>query len=177
LRQIGLDLAAQLPGTPKITREFVERTVLERADAYYHVLWSGLAATERLVLYQLALDGWANPKNTAAATQLERKLLIRRQPMYKLMNESFREFIASTEHADEIADWERHEAQSTWHVLRVVLLASAIGAGLWLLYSQAALFQLGTAYIAGIATLLTAFTSLFGRLKRSPPTDPGVPAG
>jgi hypothetical protein len=175
LREIGCQLAQQIALQGEVSCEFVERAVLERANAYYHVVWSSLAASERLVLYQLALDGWANPKNMAALEQLERKQLIRRDPMYKVLNESFREFIASNEHADEISEWEKREAQSTWHVLRVALLAAAIGAGVWLLYSQSALFQAGTAYIAGIATLLTAIASLFGRLKRATPSDASGP--
>jgi hypothetical protein len=35
------------------TKQWVSSRVLERADAYYHVLWSALTATERLVLYRL----------------------------------------------------------------------------------------------------------------------------
>jgi hypothetical protein len=144
--------------------------VLDRADDYYHLLWSGLSAAERLVLYQLALDGWANPKNVAALQQLERKSLIRREPMYRLMNESFREFVLGTEHIDEIEQWEKHEQQSTWRAFKLVLIVLTVGAAAWLLYSQAALSQVVVAYIAGIGTLLTAIAGLLGRsgVKSSP---------
>jgi hypothetical protein len=166
LRQIGMRILDDFQETGPRKRDWIESTVLDRADAYYHVLWSGLTTSERLVLYQLALDGWANPKNTMALQQLERKSLIHRAPMYRIMNETFLQFVRSAEHADEIAQWEKHEEQSTWRALRLVLIALAIGTGVWLLHSQAALSQTVAAYIAGIATLLTAITGLFGRSGR-----------
>jgi hypothetical protein len=164
LRDIGTQILEKLKKQPE-TLGWLVGTVLDWADTYYRVLWSSLTATERLVLYQLALDGWANPKNAAALQQLERKLLIYKAPMYRVMNESFRRFIKSPEHADEIANWERHEQQSTWRALRLFLAVIAIGAGIWLLYAQAELFQVGVGYIVAIGTLLTAVTGLLGRSK------------
>jgi hypothetical protein len=170
MRQIGMRILDEFRETDPKRRDWIESTVLDRADAYYHVLWSGLTASERLVLFQLALDGWANPKNTTALQQLERKSLIHRAPMYRIMNETFLEFVKSTEHADEIAQWEKNEGQSTWRALRLVLIALAIGTGIWLLHSQAALSQTVAAYIAGVATLLTAISGLFGRSSRQAST-------
>jgi hypothetical protein len=163
LRSIGKEILDQFREDDLVTHEWVVRNVLERADLYYHVLWSGMTGSERLVLYQLALDGWANPKNVAALQQLERKSLIFRDPMYRIMNESFRRFIESAEHADEIAQWAKNERQSTWHAFRLVAIAVAIGTAVWVVYTQAALSQAVAGYVAGIATLLTAVTSLFGR--------------
>jgi hypothetical protein len=170
LREIGKKILDNFQESDPVTREWIQSSVLDRADDYYHVLWSGLSAGERLALYQLALDGWVNPKNIAALQQLERKTLIRRRPMYRLMNESFREFVQGTEHADEIEQWEKHEKQSTWRAFRLVLIAFAVGATGWLLHSQAALSQIVVAYIAGIGTLLTAIAGLLGRsgVKSSP---------
>jgi hypothetical protein len=175
LRDIGMHIFDKLKEKQPETLGWVVNTVLDCADAYYHVLWSFLTATERLVLYQLALDGWANPKNTAALQQLERKLLIYKAPMYRVMNESFRRFVESPEHAEEIAHWERNEQQSTWRALRLFLTVIAIGAGMWLLYAQAELFQVGVGYVVAIGTLLTAVTGLLGRSKQAAPAEPRTP--
>ena len=175
LRDIGAQILDKLKGKQPETLGWLANTVLDCADTYYHVLWSCLTATERLVLYQLALDGWANPKNTAALQQLERKLLIYKAPMYRVMNESFRRFVESPEHADEIANWRRHEQQSTWRALRLFLTVVAIGAGIWLLYAQAELFQVGVGYVVAIGTLLTAVTGLLGRSKQAVPAEPSAP--
>jgi hypothetical protein len=109
------------------------------------------------------MDGWTNPRNIASILQLKRKLLIFRDPMYRIMNESFRRFVLSNEHADEIAQWEKAEQTSTWRAFRFVGIAVAIGVGVWLLYTQAAFSQIVVAYIAAITTLLTAIAGLFGK--------------
>ena len=164
LRRIGQDLVDQYREEDcDRSRDWVVSKVLDMSDSYYHVLWSILTASERLVLYQLAMDGWTNPKNIAAILQLKRKLLILRDPMYRIMNESFRRFVLSSEHAEEIAQWEKAEQTSTWRAFRFVGIAVAIGVGVWLLYTQAAFSQVVVAYIAAIATLLTAIAGLFGK--------------
>jgi hypothetical protein len=172
LRRIGMYLLDNFEESDARTRAWVEASVLDRATEYYRVLWSGLTATERLALYQLALDGWVNPKNTAALQQLESKLLICRVPIYRIMNVSFRKFVSSPEHASEIEQWEKQRKQSTWRVLRLFLVGVAAIAGIWLLHSQAALSHELAAYIAAVATLLTAISALFGRSGKQAPAKP-----
>ncbi len=185
LQKIGLDLFGKYqpvlthPDLTLPTRQQLVEWVADRADAYYRMLWAGLTSNERLVLYQLALDGWANPRNAAAIHQLEQKQLIFRRPMYRIINDSFRSFIRSSEHQSEIVEWQRTEQRSTWQALRFVVIATLIGIGAWLLYAQAQLFQIGAGYITAIATLLTAIAGFAARTRRSlpPPTaDPTPPA-
>ena len=90
------------------------------------------------------------------------------------MNQSFSEFVKSADHADEIAEWEKSELQSTWRALRFFLVVLGVGVAIWLLYAQAQLFQMGTAYLAALGTLLTAAAGLLGRSKRSAPVDSGA---
>ena len=165
LRTVGTTILRELWKKPPETRERLTEIVLDRVDTYYRVLWSGLTRSERLVLYQLAIDGWANPKNGPAIQQLERKQLICKAPMYRIMNDSFCRFVQSGEHAREISEWENREQESTWHALRFVLIAVLIGGGVWLLYTQAQLFQIGTGTITAIAALLTALAGFSAKLK------------
>jgi len=167
LRKIGIDLFNGFRESEQTSREGVVSIVLDRADAYYHVLWTSLTFAERLVLYQLALDGWTNAKNSDAIQQLERKQLIYKGPMYRIMNESFRRFIESTEHENEILKWQKQEKASTWHAFRAVLVVAVVGVAVWMLYTQAALSQTVIGVIAGSATLLTAIGGLLGRFKSS----------
>jgi hypothetical protein len=120
-------------------------------------------ASERLVLYQLAMDGWTNPKNITSILQLKRKLLIFRDPMYRIMNESFRRFVLSSEHAEEIAQWERAEKASTARIPFCRHSCRGRSRSVAALY-EAAFSQTVVAYIAGITTLLTAIAGLFGVL-------------
>jgi hypothetical protein len=169
LRKLGVTILHEFGAKLDLTREQLTEVVLDRANSYYRVLWSGLTASERLVLYQLALDGWANPKNASAIQQLERKQLIYKVPMYRVINDSFCRFVLSGEHASEIIEWEQHEQESTWHAFRFVLIAVLIGGGVWLLYTQAQLLQIGTGTLTAVATLLTALAGLSTRFKRSQP--------
>jgi hypothetical protein len=161
LRQIGIEILDKFDDTAPLTRNLLISLVLDRAAEYYRVLWSGLTSSERLVLYQLARDGWANPKNTAALQQLESKLLIRRMPMFRIMNMSFRRFVGSPEHMSEIEQMEKQQQRSTWRAVRLMLVGMFLLLVVWLLHSQAALSQEVTAYVAGIATLVTAVSTLF----------------
>jgi hypothetical protein len=169
LRTLGITILREMITRPPTSRAQLIGIVLDRANAYYRVVWSGLTASERLVLYQLALDGWANPKNSGAIQQAERKQLICKAPMYRVMNDSFCQFVLSGEHASEIFEWEKRQQESAWHAFRFVLLAVLIGGGVWLLYTQAQLLQIGTGTITAIATLLTAVAGLSTRFKRSQP--------
>jgi hypothetical protein len=174
LQRMGVELLRKFRKPPFPTREQLVEMVVDRTDAYYRMLWAGLTASERLALYQLALDGWANPKNAPAIHQLEQKQLIYRQPMYRIMNDSFRRFIRSAEHEKEIAEFQKQEQQSTWQALRFVMFAGLIGTGMWLLYAQAQLFQIGIGYITAIATLVTAIAGISARARGSstrPPAD------
>jgi hypothetical protein len=174
LQKIGVELLDRFQKLPLPTRQQLVRMVADRAGAYYRMLWAGLTSSERLVLYQLALDGWANPKNAPAIQQLEQKQLVYRQPMYRIMNDSFRSFIRCSEHEKEIAVWQKQEQQSTWPILRFAMIAAIVGVGAWLLYAQGQLFQIGTGYITAMATLLTAIASFAARAKRvssAPPTN------
>jgi hypothetical protein len=166
LRKLGIEILHEFGANPPLTRGQFTEIVLDRAYSYYRVLWSGLTASERLVLYQLALDGWANPKNASAIQQLERKQLVYKAPMYRVINDSFCRFVLAAEHSGEILEWEQHEQESAWYAFRFVLIAVLIGGGVWLLYSQAQLLQIGTGTITAIATLLTAIAGLSTRFKR-----------
>jgi hypothetical protein len=172
LRRIGTSILDDFDESDPVTRNWIARKVLDRAESYYRVLWSSLTSSERLVLYQLAQDGWANPKNTAAFQQLESKYLIRKLPMYRIMNESFRSFIASTEHADEIGEWEKQQKQSTWRVFRLVTIALGLALGIWFFHSQAALSKELAGYVAAVATLLTTVSALFGHSGKQTSAKP-----
>jgi hypothetical protein len=172
LQKIGVGLLRKFRTSPLPSHDQLVGLVAEPADVYYRMLWNDLTANERLALFQLALDGWANPKNTPTLRQLEQKQLIYRQPMYRIMNDSFRRFIRSSEHQKEILEWQKKEQESTWKILRFVLVAGAIGVGLWLLYAQAQLFQIGAGYITALATLLTAIAGFTARIRRPGPASP-----
>jgi len=186
LRNIGVAILREYPGGKGLSREQVIREVLDRADSYYRVLWAGCTADERLVLYQLSQDGWANPKNKVAIQQLQRRGLIiipsqvsDTQPWpgefasstikgpagMRIMNESFRRFARSSQQRDEIDAWEREGDQSVWQFLRLSLIILAVAVGAWLLYTQQQFFNTIVAYVGALGAAAGVIFKLVGDLR------------
>ena len=150
-----------------VSRADVIEELLDRADAYYRVLWSTCTRQERLVLFQLARDGWANPKNERAIQQLERRRLVTRSPGLRIMNESFRRFVDNAQLPSEVAKWEEEVQNSTWSALKLGFTTAALAAGAWLLYTQQDLFQVGLGYIAAMGTASGAVVGLIRNVTRT----------
>jgi hypothetical protein len=160
LRDIGRAmLERHCNGAPPSKAQFVEE-LLDRADTYYRKLWSNCAQQERLVLFQLAQDGWANPKNDCAIQQLQRRRIIRRTLGFHIMNESFRRFVRTAQTPDEVAKWEQDEEHSAWSAMKLGLATAAMMFGAWLLYAQQDVFQLGIGYLAALGTASGAILGL-----------------
>jgi len=152
LRAIGLKMrGAPRPHGRISTAEAMEE-LLHRADSYYRVLLSTCSKEERLVLFQLATDGWANPKNKRAIQQLQRRRIIRRGSGFRIMNDSFSRFIRETECPGEVAKWEAEEDQSAWSAMKLGLTTAMLALGAWLLYTQQDVFQMGIGYVAAVGT-------------------------
>ena len=160
-----------------VSRATLAEELLDRADAYYRVLWSTCTKEERLVLFQLARDGWANPKNGRAIQQLERRRIVCRSPGLRIMNDSFCKFVNAAQLPNEVAKWEEDERHSAWSALKLGLTTAALMAGAWLLYTQQNVFQMGIGYVAAMATAGGAVLSLIRNLSRAKSGSTGDTAG
>ena len=122
--------------------------VLDRAETYYRVLWSACTKDERLVLFQLAQDGWANPNNDRALRELQRRQVIERPSGFRIMNKSFRKFILNSQYPEEITEWEQEGKQSLWKALKVSLITAATLVACWLVYAQQDILNLSLGYLS-----------------------------
>lgn len=160
LRKVGLGmLARHAPGSTVSRARFIG-DLMDRADAFYRVLWSACTNQERLVLFQLARDGWANPKNARAIQQLERRGLVRRTPALRILNESFCRFVKNARLPGEVAKWEQEVQTSTWTALKLGFTTAALAGGGWLLYTQQEIFHASLGYVAAMGTASGAVISL-----------------
>lgn len=139
--------------------------LLDRADSYYRVLWATCTQDERLVLYQLAKDGWANPKNELAIQHLQRRRLVTLMPGLRILNESFRQFIRTSQYHEEIATWEQEGQQSVWRSLKMSLGILAVAAAAWLLYSQQQFFNTVVAYLGAIGAAGGVVFKVFSEMR------------
>lgn len=167
LRQIGLSLVEEHLDRGPIPAGQVLEELRERADAYYRVLWSTCTRTERLVLYQLSQDGWANPQNGNAIRQLLRRRIIRRESCLQIMNQTFRRFVQTAQCPEEVARWEEEERHSSWSAVKLALGTAIAVFFAWLLYSQREILQVGMGYIAALGAASGAVVTVVRNLSGS----------
>jgi hypothetical protein len=174
LRRVGAELFDELIGERDQKRaqdaeypdgDHLAEILRDRLDSYYRVLWSSLTENERLVLYQLSTDGWANPLNQAAIQQLQRKEFVTDETPYRIMNESFRRFVRHVASSFEIQMWQKQEQESSWRSVRLALTTMFLVLAAWLLYAQKDLFQLSIGYIVTLGGAVTAVLNLLGSFK------------
>lgn len=146
--------------------EGVIRRLEHVASAHYRRLWLQCSEEEQLLLVQLAAEGLVNPRNWRLAHRMARAGVVRFRPAPRLMNESFRRFVAHEEPRAQVVAWERAEGDSLWDRTRGALTYVLIVAGLVLYFTQpegwaqlvGALSALGSA-----SSKLTDLSGVFGR--------------
>jgi hypothetical protein len=89
----------------------------ERAEGYYRAIWAACTPAEKLVLGQVAAEGLVNEKTKRTVRVLLARGLIRRQPHFVLMNETFRQFVLSPDVRSEVAALEE-QSTGAWDVIR-----------------------------------------------------------
>ena len=157
-----MHLNGTLPSGDAVVQE-----ILDHADAYYRVLWSTCTENERVVLYQLAEDGWANFKNGMAILQLKRRQLVTERKGLHIMNESFRQFIRRSQDQQEINAWEQEGDQSVWKSVKLSLGIVAVLVAAWLFYSQRQFFNSLVAYLGAFAASAAVLVKWFADLRGS----------
>jgi hypothetical protein len=190
LRRIGFQMLSSrllplIPGTkvpplPDTKESFLRREIMEdvldRADAYYRSLWSTCTKDERLVLYQLSKDGWANPQNRKAIQDLIRRGLVVKDSGFHVMNRSFRQFVLDYQYPEEVAAWDREVKKSTWRAVRSSLVVAGAVLGIWLIYSQQQVVHLAIGYVGALGGAAATVGSLIAALRnRASRTAPDAP--
>ena len=165
LRAIGKEFVSRLQDGAEISPELITCEMREQAEAYYSLLWATLSKVEKLVLAQLAHEGVVNPKNRRLVAQLMRKGLIVRDPAFRLINQSFTQFIASALPSHNLGEWEKEGVPLPWSTLRFVLLAAVASLGIFLYVTQQSMFESVAAYVAAIAAAIPALIKFVGMLQ------------
>jgi hypothetical protein len=102
---------------------FTKVSLRDSASAWntpFEVLWAACTVAERVALYQLAHDGWANHKNGAALVNLCRRGLVKSDPVFQIFDESLRVAILNQVDHEQARTWSRDEGPSAWDGLRIV---------------------------------------------------------
>ncbi len=171
LRAIGKQVAFDLRPGAEMTSEELILEILARADAYYRAEWAACSEEEKLVLIQLAQEGLVNPKAKTTVWRLMTKGLVMRDPVFRIMNQSFGRFVSSAVPPDTIKKWEQEDAHAPWDT---ILLTVALGVAAFLFITQQAFFETWMAYLTGLGAAVPALVRVLGSFRpgsRDQPAD------
>jgi hypothetical protein len=168
LRALAQDVAARLAGDRTLTREDVLREIGDAAEPYYRALWSACSTEQKLALRQLAEEDVVNPRNHAVILSLVRSGLVVRTAVFRILNDTFKQFVLQAVPADTIAAWERQGIKTPWGSIRTALVTCAVAVGGFLILTEQQLVGtwigvvpalVPTVVVPAMPTLLKLFAS------------------
>ncbi|MGD2088488.1 MAG: hypothetical protein PVH61_20090 [Candidatus Aminicenantes bacterium] len=145
-----------------ITEEKMILKIRELARPYYNQLLNSCSGKEKYVLYDIAQDTLVNANNLEAINSLLKKGLLVYDGAFKLMNESFRDFILTAVNREELELYVS-ALSPKWRSYKTPLLLIALGVGVFFAFQEDVLGKvdaLVTTAIGGIA-IITRFSGLF----------------
>ena len=133
---------------------------------YYRILWSTCTKRERVALYQLAFEGWANCQNQSALKHLVKRGMIETAPEFRICDEAFCDFIRQSVGKQDRKSWERQDEISSWDGLKAALVVSVglAGGAIALIYGQQAIGFV-VAGVGALAPVIKTITDLRGKEK------------
>lgn len=152
------------PSWSTLSHEQIVLAVGAKARLHYRRLWKNLSIDEKLVLVQLAEEGWVNPKSLPWVADLMNRGLIVKDPNLRVMNESFRRFVLLESQRTGLLEHER-AVGSGWNVLKWVLPIPLACLALFLFMTrQSTLYSL-TGVIVVLGSLAPFLINLFGKIQ------------
>jgi hypothetical protein len=160
LLTVGEEVAACAPAGS--SRGALVAMIAERARALYKLFWSCCTRSEKLLLIQLAQTGLFNPLCTDTLEALIRKGLILPGPRPRIMNETFESFLATVEGPDTVRAWEKEAGESSWLVIRNVVLGLMVLGLILMALTQRQAMQTVTAVVTGVGAAMAGLLRLTG---------------
>ncbi len=119
-----------------VPRGDLARTIQNKAQAYYEVLWASCTRSEKLVLIQLAQEGFINPQSCDVMAQLVARGVITETGAPAIFNYTFRRFLRGIERHSVVNEWEAMEGSGLWVVVGRLAASTLIVGGLFYLVTQ-----------------------------------------
>ena len=129
LEPVHRELKTLWRGRTEVPFEEIVRTIRLSAAAFYHLLWTTCTRSEKLVLIQLAQEGFVVEQSWDVVAPLIAKGIIVQRPIPALFNRTFRDFLLDIERDDVIQEWERGDGRGLW-LVSGRLIGSTFVAGL-----------------------------------------------
>jgi hypothetical protein len=119
-----------------VRRADLARAFCSKALACYDLLWASCTRCEKIVLVQLAQEGFVTTGNWEVVQGLIYKGLIVERPNPMIFNHTFRSFLRHIEDDQVVAEWERGDGNGLWVVAGRLIGSSLIAGGLFYLVTQ-----------------------------------------
>jgi hypothetical protein len=145
-----------------LSRDLFIDDLRERAEPYYRTLWAMCTEAEKVTLVQLAEGALVNAKNAGALKMLMKRGLVRRDPSFQIMNESFRRFVARGMCRHEVRDLEKKANESVWGQIRAPFALVLLGVAAFIFITQRQVFDISTAFFTALATSLPVLFRVLG---------------
>jgi hypothetical protein len=147
------------PGRPALDLRQLLIEVGDRAESYYAEIWATCTPAEKLVLSQIGQEGLANERTKRTIRLLMARGLVRRQPNFALMTETFRQFVLSSK-----AEVEALEGQfsSAWDRIRWPFLTALIVGAVFFYVTQREAFNTALGLLTATATVVPAVAKMAG---------------
>jgi hypothetical protein len=136
LVQIPHELTAAFDGQREVPFAELVRELRRRVNTYYELLWTSCTRKEKLVLIQLAQEGFVTAQSWDVVASLVAKGLIVERPVPTIFNHTFRDFLVDIERSGVVQEWERMEGNGLWQVSGRMIGASLLAGGLFYLLTQ-----------------------------------------
>jgi hypothetical protein len=128
-----------------------------RSRPLYWSLWNSCTNMERLVLVQVAEEGFANPRQRQTVERLLRRGLLVLKPDLRLFHLDFRQFVEEICDRKIVSEWERPAHGLGWKQSRWILATVVATIAVFLLATQR---QALTPVVAFVPTLTAAFAGI-----------------
>ena len=168
MQSVSENVIGGLPAGPLPTRREVLYEIGVGAEPFYRGVWTACSKDEKLALRQLAEEGVVNPRNQAVVSQLLRIGLVRRDPTFRLMNETFRHFVLRELPTAELAAWEHEGIRLPWGSITTTVLTVALGLFGLLVLTQLQLVDAWVGYVPALAPAVPTVLKLFAGAQPQP---------
>ncbi|MFZ0389829.1 MAG: cache domain-containing protein [Calditrichia bacterium] len=169
LQEMGLRIAESVH-LPEFSSDQLLYQMSYWTDNYYQALWSTLTREEKLLLLHLAQKHFVNYKNAFMIWRLMKRNLVKKDPIFRLMNESFRTFVLSKQETPEIVQWEQEEvSHSSWSQIKVPLILAVAVIIIFLFTTQPDLFDTTFTFLTVSAAAIPALLRLMDVFRRDKP--------
>ncbi|MDQ3109591.1 MAG: cache domain-containing protein [Bacteroidota bacterium] len=149
----------------QLTEEEIILRIESLAHVYYNSIWASLSEEEQYILYDIAQDGLVNLKNREVLTMLLNKGLLVYENRFRMMNESFRNFVLSEVSADDALELERKVKETgSWNYFRTPVVIILITIALFIFITQEETFNSIIAFITTFAVAIPIIFRLLGMI-------------